>query len=580
MVVGAAIGGTAGVNGSVAVTTLAGTVRSNVQGSSLRSDAGGIEIAADADNDLDIVAGGVAGGGVAGVGATVIVTDLSQRTEASTSGATRLDASGLTAIDASAAQDVTIVGFTGAGGGTAGVAGTVNVLVAKGQTLAGVGAGSQINTQLGGAQQDVRVHAQDSLETTDVLGTAGVGGVAGVGAGADVQVVRSGAIASVGDGATVKAGRDITVEAGNSRDIDSVSIAAAGGGYVGAGAGVSVVSVASGASSQATGSLDNSIRNAQNVARNSGLNGQMGNGFSGSSQLQAGINANQQTISPNDTFLSTPDGTALRRRAGRQRHPGCRPQRHRQRPQQHRRPQRGGRRGRWPGGRRCRRRGDQRRRPQPGGTGRHPACRRQRAHQRRRRPGRHHPGSRPGGRGGLVGLGAAVAVSEKSSQTTARILDGTHITAGGLSVDADLDHALKAQTVGVSAGGVAVGASIATSSSSGQAQALVGKNVQVSAGSLAVDASARSSNNVDAVGVSGGIVAGNAVVATASDRTSARAWVDDGSRVTTQGAIGIRASTDPMTRAFAIGASVAPAPSVPASPPPTSTTACRPAPAR
>lgn len=558
VVVGAAIGGTAGVNGSVAVTTLAGTVRSNVQGSNLRSDAGGIEIAADADNDLDIVAGGVAGGGVAGVGATIIVTDLNQRTEASTSGATRLDASGLTAIDASAAQDVTIVGFTGAGGGTAGVAGTVNVLVAKGQTLAGVGAGSQINTQLGGAQQDVRVHAQDSLETTDVLGTAGVGGVAGVGAGADVQVVRSGAIASVGDGATVKAGRDITVEAENSRDIDSVSIAAAGGGYVGAGAGVSVVSVASGASSQATGSLDNSIRNAQGVARNSGLNGQMGNGFAGSSQLQADINANQQSISPNDTFLSTPDGTAysaaarvgnatldagrnvtvsahnstdaLSEAAG----------------------VAGGLVGAGAGvsvinvgdhslaelGGTLRAGGNVRISAEDGQDGTTQAL------------------AQAGG-GGLVGLGAAVAVSEKSSQTTARILDGANITAGGaLSVDADLDHALKAQTVGVSAGGVAVGASIATSSSTGQAQALVGKNVQVSAGSLAVDASARSSNNVDAVGVSGGIVAGNAVVATASDHTSARAWVDDGSRVTTQGAIGIRASTDPMTRAFAIGASV------------------------
>ncbi|WP_158295363.1 leukotoxin LktA family filamentous adhesin [Stutzerimonas nosocomialis] len=559
VVVGAAIGGTAGVNGSVAVTTLDGSVRSKVTDGVLTSTGGGVQIAADADNDLDIVAGGIAGGGVAGVGATVIVSTLQQSTEASTAGATRIDASGLTAIDASASQDVTTVGFTGAGGGTAGVAGTVNVLVANGSTLAAVGAGSRINENLGGAQQDVRLHASDALSTTSVLGTAGVGGVAGVGAGADVQVVRSGAVASVGDGAYVGADRDILIAAENRRDIDSVSVAAAGGGYVGAGAGVSVVSVAAGASAEATKSLDSSLASAQAAARNSGLKGQMGTQFSRAGELQGEINARQQAVSPNDTFLSAPDATRYSA-AARVGNAVIDAGRNVQVSASNRTDALSEAAGVAAGlagaggGVSVINVGD-RSLAELGGTllaggnvsisaddGQNGVTQ---AH------------AQAGG-GGALGLGAAVAVSQKSSQVTARLLDGASVTAGGtLEVAANLDHALKAQTVGTSLGGLAIGASIATASTTGQAEALMGRNVQVRAGNIAVDANARSSNNVDAVGVSGGILlAGNAVVATAVDDTRARAWVGDGSLLLAQNAIGIRASTDPMARAFAIGAAV------------------------
>lgn len=558
VVVGAALGGSAGVNGSVAVTTLDGAVRSRVDGSSLHSQGGGIEIAADADNDLNIVAGGVAGGGVAGVGATVVVTDLDQRTEAGTSGNTRLDAAGLTQVDAQAAQDIDVVAFTGAGGGTAGVAGTVNVLTSTGQTLAGIGAGSQVNTRQDGAQQDVRVHARDSLDTTSVLGTVGAGGVAGVGAGADVQVVRSGAVASVGDGAVVNADRDISISAENDRDIDSASIAAAGGGYVGAGAGVSVVSVASGASSNATGSLDNSLGNAQQVGRNSGLNGQMGNQFAGASQLQADINARQQSVSPNSTFLASPDSTqySAAARVGNATLDAGRNIAVSARNTTDAASEAAGVAAGAVGagaGVAVINVGD-RSLAELGGVAKAGG---NLSIQAEDAQGGTTEAKAQAGGGGVVGLGAAVAVSEKTSSTTAQVLDGAKITTGGaLQVGARLDHALKSETVGVAVGGVAVGASVATTSSAGQAQALLGRNVQVTAGSVAVDATARSTNNAQAVGASGGILAGNAVVATASDTTKARAWAGDGSLLLARNGVGIRASTDPMTRALAFGASI------------------------
>lgn len=558
VVVGAAIGGSAEVNGSVAVTTLDGAVRSSVQGASLHSQGAGIAISADADNDLNIIAGGVAGGGVAGVGATVVVTDLDQRTEAGTSGNTLLDAIGLTQVDAQAAQDIDVVAFTGAGGGTAGVAGTVNVLTSTGQTLAGIGAGSRVNTRQDGAQQDVRVHARDSLDTTSTLGTLAAGGVAGVGAGADVQVVRSGAVASIGDGAVVNADRDLSVSAENKRDIDSTSIAAAGGGYVGAGAGVSVVSVAAGASSNATGSLDSSLANAQQVGRNSGLNGQMGNNFSGASQLQSDLNARQQGVNPNDTFLASPDTTqySAAARVGNATLDAGRNLSVSARNTTDAASEAAGVAAGAVGagaGVAVINVGD-RSLAELGGVAKAGG---NLSIQAEDGQGGTTQAKAQAGGGGLVGLGAAVAVSEKTSSTTAQVLDGAKITSGGaLQVGARLDHALKSETVGVAVGGAAVGASIATTSSSGQAQALLGKNVQVNAGSVAVDATARSTNNAEAIGASGGILAGNAVVATASDTTKARAWAGDGSLLLARNGVGIRASTDPMTRALAFGASI------------------------
>ncbi|WP_293776099.1 leukotoxin LktA family filamentous adhesin [uncultured Oxalicibacterium sp.] len=557
VVVGAAIGGTAGVNGSVAVTTLEGSVIAGVDGSALTGAA--IDVNAKADNDLDIIAGGVAGGGTAGVGATVIVTTLNQQTNAYTQGASVLNATGQTRIQAAASQDVNVVGMTGAGGGTAGVAGTVNVLVASGQTKAAIGAGSKVNDQATGATQDVLVDADDKIDTRSTLGTLGVGGTAGVGAGADIQVIRSGAIAEVGQNANVKAGRDIKVTADNQRDINSLSVAAAGGGFVGAGAGISVVSVASGASSDASSSLDSSLSNAQSVGRNSGLNGQLGNDYSGSQGLQSSINSKQQQVSPNTAFNTAPDQTSYSAAAkvgagavltaGRDILVGAA---NRTDISSKGVGVAAGLAGAG-GGVAIVNAGDRTLAELAGTIN---AGRNVTLSAKDGQSGETQVTAGAGG-GGLLGLGAAVAVAEKSSTAVAHISDGTQITAGqDLSVNADLQHALSAETIGVSVGGVAVGASVATAKTQGQSSAELGQNVIVQANNIQINSHAASRNDVEAIGVSGGIVAGNAVVATASDRTAARSWVGAGSRLTATGDIGLQASTDPMARAFSFGAAI------------------------
>lgn len=562
VVAGAAIGaGSAGAAGSVAVTTVSGQVLAEAHQAQLRSDQGNLSLSANADNEAHMIAGALAGGSAAGIGATVIVSTFEQSTVAQTTGTTALNARGQTSVEAHASQQVLHVGATAAGGGTAGVAGTVSVLTADGQTRATLGGGSTVNAALSGAQQDVVVAASDAIDTSAVLGTLGVGlAGAGVGASADVQNIRSGAVAEVGAGATVNAGRDIRVQSDNQRDVDSKAIAAGGGLYVGAAAGVSVVNVAAGASSTATSSLEGSLANTQTVARQSGINGQMGTAYSGAGQLQSDIQARQAGVDPNSRYTALPDPTAYsaaaRVGAGSTLAAGGHIDITAQNTTDASSQGVGVGAGMVGAGAGVSviDVGD-RSLAALGGTA--TAGGRVNVLASDGQQGVTQAQAQAGG-GGLVGLGAAVAVSEKTSASTAQLLDGARITAAGeVRVDAGIDHALAADTVGVAVGAAAVGASVATATSSGQARALVGDNAQVQGASVQVNAKAVSSNAVNAIGASGGALAGNAVVGTASDETLARAWVGNGAVVrATLGDIALRATTDPRAQVTALGASL------------------------
>lgn len=560
VVVGAGGGaGSAGGAGSVAVTTIAGSVQADIVDSTLRSDDGNLDLTAGSTNAGHMIAGALAGGSAAGIGATVIVSSISQETLARTTGSS-LDAAGTTRIAADAEQTFLHVGATAAGGGSAGVAGTVSVLTAEGRTLASAGTSTTINAVESGSDQDVIISASDRIDTSAVLGTLGVGGTAGIGASADIQNIRSGAIAEIGSGSSINADRDIKVTAQNERDVDSKAIAAGGGGFVGAAAGVSVVSVAAGASGTATDSLEGSLASAQTTARNSGLNGQMGDQYAGADNLQSGIQARQATVSPNDSYTSAADAGAYSAaamvaggstlNAGRDIDIGASNKTD------------------------AANQGvgaaaglvgagagvavidvGDRSLASLGGTA--TAGRNVRISAEDGQDGLTRAEAQAGG-GGAVGIGAAVAVSDKRSTTTARLLDGAQLTAAGsIEISAGLDHALESETIGVAVGGVAVGASIASASTSGEAQALVGQNARVQGASVDVNAVARSSNEVLAVGASGGALAASAVVGTADDSTLARAWIaDDASVSASNGQIALRAATDPFAKVLAVGASV------------------------
>jgi len=128
-------------------------------------------------------------------------------------------------------------------GGTVGVAISAGVNVVDTDTTAYVGDNAVINDSLTGADEDQSVHvaAGNDFYHLAVAGSV-AGGVVGVGPGVDVTVLDNTTEAYIGAGASVKAADDVTVEAHAREDLLLIGFGI-GGGVVGIGGAVSVLTV-------------------------------------------------------------------------------------------------------------------------------------------------------------------------------------------------------------------------------------------------------------------------------------------------------------------------------------------------
>ena len=90
------------------------------------------------------------------------------------------------------------------------------------------------------------------------------------------------------------------------------------------------------------------------------------------------------------------------------------------------------------------------------------------------------------GTGGFVAVGAVVAVLDDTGSQTARIDDGAavHEAGGGLTVRADADRTMRSYNIVAAIGAIAVGASVATTSVSGDATARIGNVLVGDTGSV------------------------------------------------------------------------------------------------
>src|SRR6185436_11753640 len=182
-------------------------------------------------------------GSEAGVGVAAAVLVRDGTVDAAVGGNADLRAAGGTGVSVTATQDedVFLLAIAGAGGGTAGVAGSATVDVLTNTTYAHIDDESSIAS----GTVDVKVAATD---TTNILGLAGalaIGGSAGIGAGVDVEVVDKETLAWIGADTNVTTSGDVTVDAESSEKIVSLSV---GGGFAGTAAvnvnaGVSVIGI-------------------------------------------------------------------------------------------------------------------------------------------------------------------------------------------------------------------------------------------------------------------------------------------------------------------------------------------------
>lgn len=293
-------GGSAGIAGSASVYSMTNITRASI-GRNARVEAeGNLLVAADDATEMDIIAGGLALGGSAGVGAAAGVQVISKTTEAFIDGdaeviALGLDPEGIAAatggfgvdyvanadddnevdadgldpqgsdsqaiaqqrhasrtqstlrglaVTATNRDDIESITVTGAAsGGFAGsLGGDVQGIDINTSALIAEGAKINQTAETGDAAQSVRVAAGNDYYHLGVAGSGSVGGGAAAGAGAAVLVASHSTRAGIGDGATVAAQQDIEVSARAQEEMLAIS-AGLGVGATGVAGSVSVLTL-------------------------------------------------------------------------------------------------------------------------------------------------------------------------------------------------------------------------------------------------------------------------------------------------------------------------------------------------
>ncbi|MEX8518634.1 MAG: leukotoxin LktA family filamentous adhesin [Leptothrix sp. (in: b-proteobacteria)] len=249
---GFAGGGSAGVGGAVAGVGVANTTEATIEAGTSAADAaklkvtaGDLAVAASEFSSSWLVTGAGAGGGAAGVGGSLSVGVNSSTTLAKIGAYAQTDATGKTSVHADSTENVNAITIAGAGGGAAGVSGSISIDVVKSDTEAGIGQHAQVNQDKNGAGQTVEVKATDNLFSIAAAGAGAGAGAAGVGGSAAVTVALNTTSAYIDNNAAVSASQDIGVEATSTKHVNSATVAGAGGGAAGVAGAVSVIAVGS-----------------------------------------------------------------------------------------------------------------------------------------------------------------------------------------------------------------------------------------------------------------------------------------------------------------------------------------------
>ena len=285
-------GGVAGVAGALGAIGVADSTRAiiddgtaSVAGAVITVSQGDLDVKASDLSTSTLSTATLAIGGTAGVGAALAAAVNTSQTEARIGDYTITNAAGATDVEATSLENVNTITVNGAGGGVAGVAGTVSVNVIASGTEAAIGQHAQVNqTVTPNADQSVQVNATDSIVSVGAAGSVTGGGAAGVGGTANVTYVENTTSAFIDSGAAVDAKGDVTVAASSTKTLTSDTLAGAGGGAAGVAGAVSVLAVGSLLDGQANSGLgSNTSSTLDSATGTSSVGSQLGS----SSQSQA-----------------------------------------------------------------------------------------------------------------------------------------------------------------------------------------------------------------------------------------------------------------------------------------------------
>ena len=229
--VSAALAGKVGVAGVVLVLVSDNIDEAFVSSQALVSAGGNMLV--DAENRIitKAIAGQLAGGGSAGIGASNVTNIIRNQTQAHLDSQVVADVTGTLSIDADGVQDMFAITAGGAGAGSVGIAGSATVNKVETTTEAHIAPRTLVNTNTTG--QSVVLDANDETYLLSIAGSAVGGGSVGIGAGADVGVIDKTTKAYIASTAVVNATNIVGVEASSKEDISSLAASLGIGGSVG-----------------------------------------------------------------------------------------------------------------------------------------------------------------------------------------------------------------------------------------------------------------------------------------------------------------------------------------------------------
>ncbi len=205
-VVTGAVGGSVGVSVALASSAIDDTTEAYL-GYGTSVTAGSVDVRSTDDSTINDLAGSLAGGGSFGAGAGADVNVLIKNTDAwigqdaagtASGAAAHVNASGGdVTVQANSSENVTSLVAGAAIGGTAGAAGALQTYVLKGNTQAAIAAGDTVN-----AWGTVAVLASDTDALGATVGGGALGGTAGVGAAIGVVVADQTTLAGIASDAT------------------------------------------------------------------------------------------------------------------------------------------------------------------------------------------------------------------------------------------------------------------------------------------------------------------------------------------------------------------------------------------
>jgi len=181
-------GGTAGVGAGVAVNNLSGTNQVSFTNTTTTAQ-NDISLHAHNGGKIISVTGGLAGGGTAGVGASVGVNLLKGNTTASIVGGTTTSKNNAVSVEATNTANIVSVAVAGAGGGVAGISGAVAVNLIRGTTTARIGSLDQNETIIN-SKTGVNIDAISSGEIVSVAVAAAGAGAAAVSIDVAVNIIK------------------------------------------------------------------------------------------------------------------------------------------------------------------------------------------------------------------------------------------------------------------------------------------------------------------------------------------------------------------------------------------------------